>query len=236
MRLVTFAEKFRSDVQSISVPTTANDIRKIRSLYQTLLFVYTKTIKEESKSKINKLKQEMCGFPAEHIAYFDMKSVCDSLEAEVLACKTYDPLDGYKDYMINNKHLNEIDWDRVKVGDKMLECYCSILQDGLDPPAGMLQSARKAHNTLKDCCTILGDGPRAIPPLPTTHVKLPKPVRLNDKQSIDTLFFPFFKWAPDMWNKYVMDYDLHKQEILKTYIEWANMLRIESKKAVKKSM
>lgn len=76
---------------------------------------------------------------------------------------------------------------------------------------------------------------KQIPPLPTSHVKLPHAVQLNEKQSIDVLFFPFFKVHPEMWDKFNRDYDKYKMEILRTYVQWANVIRQLSKAAKQSS-
>jgi len=92
-------------------------------------------------------------------------------------------------------------------------------------PGGHVSSSTEAQSARSSDAPMM----KEIPPLPTSHVKLPNPVRLNEKQSIDTLFFPFFKFCPDMWAKFVTDYDKHKPEILRAYIQWANMIRQQSK-------
>ncbi|KAI8105210.1 hypothetical protein M9435_000380 [Picochlorum sp. BPE23] len=66
---------------------------------------------------------------------------------------------------------------------------------------------------------------KTIPPLPTKHVMLPRVVRVNEKQSIDRLFFPFFKVYPEMWDKFNRDYNKYEVEILRAYIQWANVIR-----------
>jgi hypothetical protein len=66
---------------------------------------------------------------------------------------------------------------------------------------------------------------KTIPPLPTRHVMLPRVVRVNEKQSIDRLFFPFFKVYPEMWDKFNRDYNKYEVEILRAYIQWANVIR-----------
>ncbi|WPT15183.1 hypothetical protein PSENEW3_00003124 [Picochlorum sp. SENEW3] len=66
---------------------------------------------------------------------------------------------------------------------------------------------------------------KTIPPLPTRHVMLPRVVRVNEKQSIDRLFFPFFKVYPEMWDKFNRDYNKYEMEILRAYIQWANVIR-----------
>lgn len=66
---------------------------------------------------------------------------------------------------------------------------------------------------------------KMIPPLPTKHVMLPRVVRVNEKQSIDRLFFPFFKVYPEMWDKFNRDYNKYEVEILRAYIQWANVIR-----------
>ena len=68
-------------------------------------------------------------------------------------------------------------------------------------------------------------------PLPTSHVKLPHPLRVNDKQTVDTLYHQFFKQYPEMWDKYNEDYHGNIKDIFKHYLMWVTMVRKSNKAA-----
>lgn len=152
-RKKTFVDTFHMDVQSIEAPGTADDIRRIWTLYQTLLFVYSQSIQSEEKSIIERIQQRMAVFTEDTNAHFGVKSVCDSLDEKLAGSTTteYKPLDGYTDYTINPDC--GVNWRMVKDGEKLLGDYCLLLAK--DPSKWstpeMLQSVKKAHDTLKDC-------------------------------------------------------------------------------------
>lgn len=68
-----------------------------------------------------------------------------------------------------------------------------------------------------------------VPPLPTSHVKLPAPINLGPT-TVDVIFYQFFHRYPEMWDKFNIDYQGNCKEIFKTYLLWGKMVKEQRKR------
>ncbi len=76
-----------------------------------------------------------------------------------------------------------------------------------------------------------------VPPLPTSHVKLPKAITIGHSVAgqkptiVEVIYFQFFRSHPDMWVKFNTDYDTYCKEIFSAYLTWGKMVKEQGERA-----
>jgi len=182
--------------------------------------------KEDSALELNRLAGAEVSFPDGKEYSFEKNAYPGNVIIKNM--KNRLNLSGHKGYAYSTDEIEDI---VAKVEEDFAGCNKG---QGLMPGKIVSLVYDELDSRIKNCGASSG-----MPPLPTSHVSLPKPISVgltstDQKPAIvDVIYYQFFHAYPHMWKKFTLDYEKYIKEIFKEYLSWGRMVKLQGARARK---